>query len=458
MEPFIKHLMEEEAVRQESYREYRHYYDGRQGVMLTERQRQYLHVPPGTEFSANYMHIVVDSVASRLRVMRFEAKGMTETLNKWATQMRVNSIQNGIHTSAIRDGDAYGFMEWDGTRKRPVLFPHVAYDGRDGVHAHYSPDSIGPLLFSKRWTVESGPEVGVRRMNLYYGDRVERYWCHASTGGYDWMPGTGPQIRGNPSLSAVDRYEHGMPLIHFTNRSRGFRYGQSELAPGIPMQDALNKAVVDLLAATDASGFRIVVTIGFDPTGRTVAPGAIFAVPDGTPDEVSVVTVPGEALRPHIEVVDNFVQRIGQVTDTPLSYFQQSGQMASEGTHRQHEARMLAKVRSAATEFGEQWEELMRICIRMSNVYEGTNYDEDVEIEVIWDDFDIRDREEKVKARAETTAILVGAGAGIEEAALEAGFTPSAAKEFGKMEWVTMEREGKQQEKQADDDSQSTQP
>jgi hypothetical protein len=439
MEPFLLHLSEEEAVRQESYREYRDYYDGRHGVPLTDRQRQYLRVAAGQEFSANYMPIVVDSLSGRLRVMRFEAlddKPLTKTLNTWLRQMKLDAVQGGVHTSAVRDGDSYGFVEWDARRRRPRLTPHLAYDGRDGIHAYYSPDEYDPILFAKRWTVEIGTRVGLRRLNLYYPDRVERYWSHASSGNYDWAAGTGPEQK---PLPAVSPYAHGLPVVHFTNRSRGFRYGVSEIAPGIPMQDALNKSIIDLLAAADASGFRIIFALGFDPSGLHLAPGSLVGVPDVTPDEAQVIVVPGEALRPHIETVDSFVQRIGQVTDTPLSYFQQSGQMASEGTHRQHEARMLAKCRAASVEFGEKWEQIMLLAIRMSNLYDGTAYDEDAEIMTIWDDFDIREREEKVLARAQAAKALVESNFDAEESAIQAGFSEEAAKRLADVEFLQLE-------------------
>lgn len=439
MEPFIEHLLAEQENRQANYRLYREYYDGVQGVSLTARQRQYLHVPPGKQFSANYMHIVVDSLATRLSIDGFDVAGdaaLTDVLNTWMRRMRVNSVQNGIHTGAIRDGDAYGFVEWDAKRGYPRLIPHLAYDGRDGAHAFYVADEAEMIVAMKQWTVESGLgglPVGARRLNLYYPDRLERYWSHASTGKWGWLPW---EREGQP---AVEPYVSGLPVVHFTNRARGFRYGLSELEPGIPMQDALNKAVIDLLAAADASGFRLMIAVGFDPENITIAPGTWIAIPDRNPDEASAVAIPGEALRPHIETIDNFVQRIGQVTDTPLSYFQQSGQMASEGTHRQHEARMMAKAQAASVEFGESWEELMRACIRLSNAYAGTNYDEGVEINVRWRDFDIRNREEKILMRAQTIKALGEAGVGLEAAAIAAGFSEDEARQMAEMEFVKLE-------------------
>jgi len=183
--------------------------------------------------------------------------------------------------------------------------------------------------------------------------------------------------------------------------------------------------------------------IGGDPTGLSLAPGSWVYLDEKAPDEAAISYIPGEPLRPHIEVIDNFVQRIGQVTDTPLSYFQQSGQMASEGTHRQHEARMLAKVRTASVELGEQWEDIMRACIRLSNHYAGTMYNEEAEINTIWGDFDIRDAEEKAKVRAETMKIYTEALVGVEQAAIASGHTEDAAKKMAEMEYVNMEREAR---------------
>ena len=65
---FVSHLENEEEERQAKYRERREYYEGIHETQLTARQRTYLQLKAHDEFSANYMPIIVDGMASRMSV------------------------------------------------------------------------------------------------------------------------------------------------------------------------------------------------------------------------------------------------------------------------------------------------------------------------------------------------------------------------------------------------------
>jgi len=47
----------------------------------------------------------------------------------------------------------------------------------------------------------------------------------------------------------------GVPVVHFRNNDQGYDYGASELSSVIPLQNALNKTIIDLLASADTSAF-----------------------------------------------------------------------------------------------------------------------------------------------------------------------------------------------------------
>jgi hypothetical protein len=268
-------------------------------------------------------------------------------------------------------------------------------------------------------------------MNIYTPDRILRYrsnqleddgeWVLFATD--DWVvPGTGEPL--------------GVPVIHFKNRGRGYNYGQSEIDPAIPMQNALNKAVVDLLAAADTTAFRILTMIGGDPTGMDISPGGWVAMPNPAAGDKSgkIGYIPGEDVRPMIEIVDSFVQRIGQVSDTPLSYFQLSGQMASEGTHKQHESRMITKVKKASVKFGNSWEDVMKVARRLNNAFGPTTMDDTQRIKVRWADFSARDEDDKLTEKIERYVELVNAGVSPYEAAITAEFTEERAIALAKVD------------------------
>ena len=141
-----------------------------------------------------------------------------------------------------------------------------------------------------------------------------------------------------------------------------------------------------------------------------------------------------------IETVDSFVQRIGQVSDTPLSYFQLSGQMASEGTHKQHESRMIAKCRVASIEYGTSWEQCMTIARRLFNVFGGGTMDETQRIHTTWADFEIRDIETHLTEKFTRLKMAADGGWNLKAAAIAAGFTEEQATELAKVDPLYAQR------------------
>lgn len=423
---FLDHLVSEAEEKAANYRIYRSYYDGEHQAQISDRQRAYLQLIGRQEFSANYMPIVVDSLAHRLSVAAFDADKDEETLNDWWADMGMGAKQSAVHVGAIRDGDSMLLLEWDDEEKRPLWTPQLAYDGRDGCQVHYDPSSGKIQAATKRWWIEYGDGAGkIRRMNVYLPDHIERYYSNNESE-WAWQPWNGDGQGWRIEWTMKDGSPIGVPMVHFTNRARGFTHGLSELSPAIPMQNALNKSVIDLLAAADASGFRIMFGVGDDYSDVKVHPGAIINSLKRR-DEADMKIFPGEDLRPLIEVIDSFVQRIGQVSDTPLSYFQLSGQMASEGTHKAHEARMLAKARVVSEEFEVGWTRAARMSLRIASVYGDKTYDFKQKIRVRWADFDTREETAKLLERATVVSSLTAAGAGIKQAALVAGFSEKDA-------------------------------
>ena len=425
---FVSHLENEEEERQAKYRERREYYEGVHETQLTARQRTYLQLKPHDEFSANYMPIIVDGMASRMSVEGFDAGDQSEMFLKWWRANRMDADQDDTHTEAIRDGDSYVLVGWDNMRNIPTFHPHMAYDGRDGMHAVYDTETGRIAFAAKRWLIESGNDAGYkRRMNIYTPDRVLKYVSNQKEHDGDW------QLFRTDDWVDVNGIPLGVPVIHFKNRGRGYHHGQSELEQAIPMQNALNKTVIDLLAAADTTSFRILTMIGGNPSDIDISPGS-WVYMMTPPTEGRIGFIPGEDLRPMIEVVDSFVQRIGQVSDTPLSYFQLSGQMASEGTHRQHESRMITKVKKASVKFGNSWEDTMRMARKLHNTYGDGGMSEDQDIEVRWMDFSARDEDDRLSARVLRMKDLVASGVSVYEAARKAGFSDEASADLAKVD------------------------
>lgn len=405
---FLQWLVNEDQARQDRYAMYREYYDGDHDTQLTERQRRYLQIKSGQEFNVNYCPIVVDALAERLEVTGFDAGGQGEDLWQWWQDNRMDGAQNVVHTSAVRDGDTYLIVEWDNEKSQPVFTHELAYDGAEGVKVHYSKEKRNRIMFaSKRWRTEgeNGADAGyVRRMNLYYPDRIEKYASDQRVFEGAWQP---YQDEGETEwpIPWVDSAGQplGVPVMHFKNLEQGYNYGVSELKNVIPIQNALNKSVIDLLAAADTTSFRIYYMIGDDPSGISIVPGSwVYTLrPPGGENGATIGAIDGEDIKPLINLKDSFTIEIAQVSRTPVSYFQVSGHRPAEGTMKQEEAGLVSKAKNRHVSFGNAWENAMILARRLRNTFGvqamGQTLDEAQRIETIWRDPQTRNEKEHIE-------------------------------------------------------------
>lgn len=371
--------------RHDRYRAYREYYDGDHDTQLTDRQRAYLQIKVGEEFNANYCPIVVDSLVERLTVTGFGGQEQQEGIFwDWWKRNRMDHLQGVVHTAAVRDGDAYVLVEWQNEQAWPKISFELAFDGNEGMEVHYSRDTRAPMFASKRWENDDG----IERLNLYMPDRVERYQRDA---GGDWQPfaGNGEPVAGwNGENGPL-----GLSVVHFRHRDQGYNYGRSDLRDVVPLQNALNKAVIDLVAAADTTAFRVYTMLGDDPSNIEITPGCFIYSerPPGGENGAAIGHIPGEDLSKLIEFKDAFAMEIARVSRTPLSFFQVTAQRAAEGTLKQEEAPLVSRAKKAQVSFGNAWEDVMAIARRLHNTFgDEPKLDEEQEINTTWRDPETR--------------------------------------------------------------------
>lgn len=420
----------EDEAQQAQYRAYREYYDGEHATQLTKRMRRFLQLKYGEEFCANFCPIVVDALAERLTVTGFDAPDDGQ-LWEWWEANRADGKQGIVHTGGVRDGDFYVLVEWDNDERRPVWHPEMAYDGRKGVRVHYSKERRGEItLASKRWKVEDEDldSAGYkRRINLYYPDRVEKYVSDERYFEGNWAP---YQEEGEPWPLPWTDEEDGEPLgvsvIHFKNKERGYNWGRSELGDVVPLQNAQNKVLIDLLAASDLTGFQNYWMLGDDPSGIEVTPGS-WVYSKKPPSEVEVgVFEPGDP-GPLLKVLQELTLKVAQVTRTPISYFQASGHAVAEGTLKQQEAGLVARAKNRQVYFGNAWEDVAKMSRRLNNAFGDGGSDPDAPISTIWADPQTRNEKEL----AETLGIKrEKLQVPIEQIWREAGYSPEQIEEM----------------------------
>lgn len=454
-------LYADEVARQKAIVKARAYHDGRQPTALTDRLREFLGLHPGAQssttggiwsdrddaanpFVLNVSRVVVNAVTERLLIAGFDTDedaqdattraSLPRPVADWAWQLwqdnRMDAKQDDTDTDTIRDGEAFVIVDWDAENARPRFTPHPAYTdaqeaGGDGFGCKvFYPDDDPfhpPEFATKRWTArqidDRGKRTTIQRLNVYYPERIEQFVL----AGGDWQPYDRPIPWVGPAGPL------GVAVVPFANV--GCR---AEAWDALPLQDALNKSLIDLITAADVTAFRIMAAFGWIPTADGLAPqtdgsNALFVQPGmiiGTTkskNEADLKAIEGANLDQLVNVIQNLILWIAMVTDTPLNRFTQTRQIAAEGTLKQQEAVLLGKIRKRQARIGNGWEDCLALARRLENTFGAGGLDEDVTISARWESAETRDE------LAERQALQVEQQLGVPDEVLWAklGYSPS---------------------------------
>jgi hypothetical protein len=171
-----------------------------------------------------------------------------------------------------------------------------------------------------------------------------------------------------------------VPVVPIENRSRLLKPGVSEIAQVIPMQDAVNKLLADMLIASEYQSFKQRALLGID-IPRDPETGEIIegfykqliekiwffeAAENGqTPSiwESSEIN-----LTYYVEAVNLGVHHIASRTRTPSHYFlDPAGQYPSGESLTAAETGLVFKTRRKMVSFGERWEQVIRLGLKVIN-------------------------------------------------------------------------------------------
>jgi hypothetical protein len=388
----------------------RRYHEGDQDVYLTDRAKEFLGLhnsengkTADNPFKLNICRSVVIAVLDELEVIGFTTNesSATKPVADWAWKLwqtaRLDAVQKDLHEAALRDREAFLIVDWDNTQKRPRFTWHPRYtstqaddDGDDmGCWAIYPDnDDTQPMTAAVHQWVEirdvGGQPVSRQRRTIYYPDRIERYfyfggWQKFTENGQPW-PIPWKDAVGNPL---------GIPMAHFKNS--GLR---PEAWDAIPMQDAINKTLIDILATGDTTAFRIFAAFGWMPTsdGRPPAsdgsnrlelvPGAVVG---STSPTATLNAIEGADVTPMVNTLSQLILYTAMITDTPASRFQATGAVQSGETLKQTEKPLKKKAKTRRVRFGDAWEDAFGVARKLQNLYGSEKLDENALLQTLWE-------------------------------------------------------------------------
>ncbi|MDQ3514554.1 MAG: phage portal protein, partial [Chloroflexota bacterium] len=208
-------------------------------------------------FSYNRCLSVVDAHTDRLQVEGFTAAD--ETVAERAMEIwdrnRMPIRFNEFVGEGLSVGDSY-LLVWPDDDGRATIWPQAA----SNVRVHYSDERPGLVTSAtKTWTLHDGR----MRLNVYTSNLIERFVTKtkalsgipASTRSFEPYEDDAPAITIHP---------WGIPVAHYANNGRTGAYGRSELRDVIPLQDAINKTMTDMLVAMELMAYPQRVILGMD--------------------------------------------------------------------------------------------------------------------------------------------------------------------------------------------------
>lgn len=347
------------------------YYDGDHPIIIAsydKRNKQFFAL--FKDFADNLCRVPVDAVSERLHVRAFTVETGDATANKDAWQIwmdnRMAESAHRVHREALRQGDAY-VLVWPDDEGQTRLYPQrarqivVEYDGEKPEHINWA---------AKWWSehTRAGRTNNRIRINLYFPDRIEKY---AKPTEQDFnLPESGKSFE----QFEIVTHDYGrVPIFHFANDSDDGVCGRSELDVVIPLQNALNKTLLDLLVGSEYHALPQRWITGLevlrDENGKPMKPfepGAdkIWTVAN---EQAKFGQFDAANLEQFLKVADNLRTEVARVSGLPMHYMNvSSGQQPSGEALRTSEARLVQKVKARQGDYGDVWEDVMSFALQLA--------------------------------------------------------------------------------------------
>ena len=180
----------------------------------------------------------------------------------------------------------------------------------------------------------------------------------------------------------------------------GNDFGQSEIINVIPMQDLLNKTLIDLTMILDTLAFpqRYTLNVNHGSSRLDILPGSVTEFHSeydgGQVGQWTAATVDGP-----LKSIEALVQHIAGTTRTPQHLFQIMGGVPSGEALKTAESGLVNKAQQRMVNFGNSWEDCVTMALRIQEAF-GTAVavEEGFTLDTTWDDPETRNEQSHLEA------------------------------------------------------------
>jgi hypothetical protein len=388
----------------------------------------------------NWCELVVDSLEERCNVDGFRFADELKTDNDAWRVWQANELdaESGVaHTEAEISSECH-VLVWYGTDGEP----EITIEDASSMIVETEPASrYRRRAALKRWRDDDGHA----RATLYLPDAIYKWrtrgpieYAGGEWLGLDWLEWQDTDDDTWPIENPLDR----VPVVPLWNKPRAGHRSSSELEPVIPLQNACNKLLADLLVSSEFAGFRQRYATGLDipidpETKKPVEPfaaavdrlwiaNAKLRDDDGRLIEPKFGEFEATDLRPYVDAIELAVQHIASKSRTPPHYFYLGGGQPPSGESiKSAETGLVTKARRRMRHWGQSWEEVIALAFLVLGDRGRANAPK----ETVWADPESRSEAEHTDALVKKQAL------GVPNEALweEAGYSPVEIERFRRM-------------------------
>lgn len=361
----IEWAVEAYAKMQEEYEKYEDYYFGEQAPAYSTDRWKETFEEVFEDFSDNWCQVVVDAVYQRMEILGWKCDN-----RKWARKAEeiydashVDIEAEDLHLQTLIKGDGYLIVWLDPEHDDRV---DMFYNDALHVNVMYDPKNKRKILrASKKWETEEGD----LRLNIYHPDKIEQFVVSKEDNQVDIIgvvPSIGDELPQGWSRFAEDiPNPYGIvPVFHFKNKPTGSTHGLSELKPVIPIQNAINKVLMDMMIGCEFAGFpqKWMAGGGHPKEGWRAGTGRVWATTDpgakfGQFDQIEL-----DPLKNYVEML---VGHVAKTTQTPMHYLRTSGDMPSGEALKTAESGLVQKAKKKHKHWGHTWGHAMAFAIHL---------------------------------------------------------------------------------------------
>jgi hypothetical protein len=355
------------------------YYDGDHPLQYSTARLREVFQRIDTKFIENYCAVIVNSVADRLLLKRFDVAGnaaTSKTLNDLWQSTKLELDSDPTHLATLVTGESF-VIAWPDKENTVQAY----YNDPRLCHMQYDAENPHKRAWAAKWWMEADASF---RMTLYYPNMLEYYQTKAgttTTDGAASLPTSADAFQPITELPTAKNPYNEIPMFHFRRELRGV-YSELELSL-LTMQQAVNKLFSDMMVAAEFGAFpqRYIIT-NADTSTLKNEPNGIWEIPsgDGIGQAATVGQLTAAQLKNYIEALDDIANAMSAVSRTPKHYFFGQGDAPSGEALIAMESPLVKKCDRYIKRLSSTWEDVAAFMLRL----QGTTVGPD-DITSIWE-------------------------------------------------------------------------